>query len=364
MRYLFYNLILIFVCAFNIGITSKADNVELRLEDDIINYFSCNLEEMKEGYEVTFGEAWNATKVKYYTDVYNFDDVKIGYVVAFDIGYVAFGENYELLSMSNNYILDYLNEEKIYCNAKELYKKINNNFYTLDGVKWDEEITGKALVKSDIFHKLSNEFNNDDFKLSSCCTRISYLADKFTNFNFGNYKIASFYQGGTTDCGVIAIMNLIYSYYFSNVADFTHSKTSDEMRKDLRGLTNWQGNIVGEGMLPMDLVRGCNNYINKKSVKLNALESGDFDDSVFGIGLYMNLNIGETAHFALRVGTASQKYWWIFRTYWDIIATWDSNIIYENGYPTGTNDNDCYYVVDQQYRHGEYQLCRSYGVIK
>lgn len=64
------------------------------------------------------------------------------------------------------------------------------------------------------------------------------------------------------------------------------------------------------------------------------------------------------------VGTASQKYWWSFRTYWDIIASWDSNIIYKNGYPTRTNDNDCYYVVDQQYRHGEYQLFRSYEVIK
>ena len=95
-----------------------------------------------------------------------------------------------------------------------------------------------------------------------------------------------------------------------------------------------------------------------------ALENGDFDDDVFGIALYMNFNVANTAHYALKVGTASQKNWWIFRTYWDIVATWDSNLWYNNGYPYKIDDKDCFYVIDQKFRKVEYQLYRGAEIIK
>lgn len=109
-------------------------------------------------------------------------------------------------------------------------------------------------------------------------------------------------------------------------------------------------------MLPFDLVRGCNNYTGLDNIKL---KSGSYSDAVPEIVFYSSLNVTDTAHYAMKVGSVEQYYCWIFKTHWDIIVHWNRNYNSDsNGYPTSiyTSYQNSYYVVDQQYRQSAYQL--------
>ncbi len=334
---------------------SASDKNELDIMKD---YFSTNLIEIKKAYYTQFNDNLKANKVICMKYVYDLNDNINGYISIFDIGYVSFGLDMEFYCMSNASYDSRLIDEKIYSASKSLLLKQNGKFYDLEGNEFSLEAKGKSVFQSEIVYSLTSVYQNEDFEITNCCTKIPELKYKFDSSKWGNYKIASCEQGDTTDCGVIAIMNLIYSYKLSGVADFSKNKDPFDMRMELRTLTNWQGNIAGEGMLPFDMCRGCNDYINDSRY---SLYGPDYDEDMFGICFYHNANIAETAHFALKVGTAQQKYWWFFKTYWDIVVNWKKNI---NSYcvPNSIDESvvECYYVIDQQYRRAQYQLRDNY----
>ncbi len=344
------NLIGIFTSSFVMSRNSiEKDNLE-----EIKIFFSENLETFKNEYYKQFNEEFTANNVIMVKKVYSFSDEYIGHIVFFDIGYIAYGFKNELFCISKTkYNTNILNEE-IYVNSKKIFTKYNNNFFDLEGNLYLLEEKGTGQFSDEICHPLINEYQNRDFKINSCITKIPFFKDKFDSSNWGDYTIVSCEQGKTTDCGVIAIMNLLYSYKLSDVVDFTKNKTPTEMKEELRVLTNWKGNIVGEGMLPFDMVRGCCQYIDNENYYLNA--SATPDDEIFGIGLYSNFKIHKTAHFALIVGSAEQYYFWIFKTYWDIVVSWKPNVADDKIPESIENVSSCYHVIDKQYLVSRYYL--------
>lgn len=355
-------LVLYVLLSFSFNAYALSNN-ENELEG-IKNFFEENLEELKEEYFIKFNKELNFNEVAYVNDTYDFADEKNGYLVVFDNGYIAFGLNYEFYCMSTEDNMSSINAKKIYYFSKNLFFKNNDCFYYLNGKKYNPIIIGNSLVSSNIGYSLENEYNNDEFQINSSCTKIPILKNIFDSSDWGNYTIVSFEQGNYTDCGVIAIMNLLYSYKLSLVADYTNYSSPDVMRQTLRWLTNWQNNIVGEGLLPDGLMYGCTQYINISGVELKSISN--YDNSVFGICLFSNLNIQDTAHYALKVGEAQQKYFWIFKTYWDIVVSWDRNYNedFVTHYPISVwNLLDGYYVIDQQYRISSYQLYNNNNII-
>lgn len=66
----------------------------------------------------------------------------------------------------------------------------------------------------------------------------------------------------------------------------------------------------------------------------------------------------------MKVDSAQQDYWWVFKTYWDIIVSWKKNYFDLSGIPYMLSDSlECYYLVDQQYRQGAYHLLKGNELI-
>ncbi len=338
---------------------SKAKENELVL---IFNYFNENIEEFNAAYEEKFDVKWDAKYVESVKDVYNISDEKYAYLVGFDKGYLLFDNTMSFLThdIKNKYPFYEKNEKLYYVNGK-FYVKQNNNLYDENGGKF-KVVIGNGSFDSDIAHTLDAVMGYDDFSFNKCCTAIPIVSNRFPNNEWGKYKVVSIHQGNSTDCGVIAIMDLLYTYKLTGVANYVKQQSISAMREELRKLTNWQGNIVGEGMLPSDLTRGCRDYINQDGVDL--IFAGEYS-YVPQIGLYFNLNIKDTAHFALKVGTARNKYFWIFDTNWDIIVSWDRNFEPNSDSMVGEiyNTYSCYYAIDQQYRHGLYTLHKDLVIL-
>jgi len=80
------------------------------------------------------------------------------------------------------------------------------------------------------------------------------------------------------------------------------------------------------------------------------------------IGLYYSLNIVDTAHYAMIIGSAQSDAWWIFKTNYDIISHWSENHNHSSGVigskKAGTPS---YYFVEGQYRHETYNVQKSTG---
>lgn len=330
-------------------------------------FFEENLETLKNEYEEVFEEEWNVSSIENIKKIYNLEDNFIGYLVDFDLGYLAYGLDYEVYQMDIASNPSFFNQDKKLYYASDVFmEKINDNFYLEDGSLYDaNQIIGNSMVKSDIYYQIETRLNYKGFKINSSCTKIPKLKNMYDSSNWGDYQAVSFVQKDTSDCGVIAIMNLLHTFRLSGSTNYTKDIFPVYMKEELRELTNWQGNIAGEGLLPADLIRGCTNYINLPNIALKARM--DYNESIPGICLYCNLNVGGTSHYAMKVGTAQQDYWWIFKTYWDIIISWEENYETDNrALPISIKDNTTkgYHLVDKQYRQGMFQLYNGTTLIK
>ena len=87
------------------------------------------------------------------------------------------------------------------------------------------------------------------------------------------------------------------------------------------------------------------------------MESAADEVHYIGIGCYLNLGDIENGHYAMYVQHEQSDYWQIFKTYWDIVVSQDSNIIADySDYFVGVdkNNSNCYYAIDSQYEIFDY----------
>ena len=340
-------------------------------EDRISNFYNNHLIEMQNSFNEDFDTNWTAGKAEKVQLLYNFNEEKIGYVVSFTNGYIASTDDYQMLDMSFKDRFCFDDESnKIYYSCGEFYVNKNGSFVNANEDKYNNEIVANGDFSEDIYHKIDVVMSQPEFEFTSSCAKISGIPTKFDQSDWGNYRPVCFDHHGTSDCGVMAIMNLLHTYKISGGANYTKNIPAAEMREQLRYLTNWQGNIVGEGLLPRDLINGCNNYICKKGIALRQMENGlaplKYANNRPGIGLYFNARISKTAHYAMKIGTAQHKYGWCFKTYLDVIISWDQNFDPDfEGNPKTLYDNDNgVYFVDLKYRHASYQLFENNSWVK
>lgn len=265
-------LFILFTSFMTVGAISFCD------ENDVSSvkvFFESNLETIRAEYKETFDEEWCVNSIDKVKKLYNLVDEHIGYLVDFDKGYIAYGLDFQMYKMETKGEPDfYRQKNRLYYNAGTFMEKNNDCFYLDNGTLFNPETNvGKGIVASDIYHQIETRLDYKGFKINASCTKIPRLREEYDSSKWGNYRAVSFEQGDTTDCGVIAIMDLLHTFKLSGSVDFTKGKNPIDMREDLRKLTNWQGNIAGEGMLPKDVLRGCTNYIDQDNISLKLANS-------------------------------------------------------------------------------------------
>lgn len=339
-------------------------------EKKISNFYDSHLIEIQDSFNEEFDESWNAGQVEKVQILYNFNEEKIGYVVNFTNGYISTTNDYQMLDMS---LIDRFcfadASSKIYYNCGEYYLNENNKYVNHNDEKKLDSTIACGDFDSNILYSIYEVLPKNGFMVNYSCAKLPSLK-KFNQDSWGDYVPVSFKQGDETDCGVIAIMDLLYTYKNSNSRNYIKDSEPKMVRTKLQKLTNYKGNIAGKGMLPFDMVRGCNEYIDVNGVKLKEVEykSGlhEYDIRRPGICLYQNARLFTSAHFAMRIGSAQHDYAWHFKTYLDIIVSWDQNYPgLENCEPHDMYSTlTGYYVVDSKYRQVSYQLYNGENVLE
>ena len=67
-------------------------------------------------------------------------------------------------------------------------------------------------------------------------------------------------------------------------------------------------------------------------------------------------------HTVMVIGQATSDYWWVFKTYWDIVLTWYQNFSTDEMTVNFGNTTAIHYV-DHQYQTGSYFLCRNNALL-
>lgn len=311
--------------------------------DEVKTFYDSSIEEMTSEYLTTFGEVWNATKVEEVVDVYNINDEKIGYLVIFDIGYLAYSYNFELYKVSH-------------VGYPEFYQKGVNVIYDsgefLGGIQtcgdWD----------ANIFYSLTTYTTKDDFEVTHSITQIPLLVDEFDSSSWGDYQVISGAMGNDYDDGIIAVCNVLYTYKVNNVVDLTRSLKYDELRYELWPYCSyvWELPTV---ITSTNLINGSTEWLNSSTYSFKG--TLDYETEAPQIVLYANNNSASTS-WATKVATAKYPYWWAFYTYLDIVLLMNSNYYTTStGAPAGQfmTDSTPFYMVDQKYRQGAYQLYKG-----
>jgi hypothetical protein len=169
------------------------------------------------------------------------------------------------------------------------------------------------------------------------------------------------------DCGAQAAVNMMYTFQISGVSGLAKSMNSNTELNTMRGLMNWTSagrsylGITFYGIWPGEITSGLSAYLPSN---YRVMADGVFGSSYNGpaLGLYYSLNVTETAHYALMIGSAQSDAWWIFKTNYDIISHWTENYNHSSGViGTKKNGTPSYYYVETQYRNGTYNIQKATG---
>lgn len=323
-----------------------------------------NMYNLKNDYNEVNGTKWNPTRLICVESVFDENLEDIGYVACFDEGYMAYKYDNQILHLSTTNDFNFNDVNKVICYQNALHD--SKNFNKNDYIQYKDIIfSNSGPTSTDIYHHMYDEIGNDGFNITSCCT---YLPDSLDSKHehYGAFNVICFSQdpllklNDDTDCGVLATMNLLATYDYTGLYYITYGQSVKDMRLELRKDTNWANNPVHQGMLPIQMMHGCNKYIDEHYYRQKFRLSCDtlIRLNKPRIGVYSSLDVKDTGHFALKVGTAKQKYGDLFWTYWDIIVSW-GEIINGDIHNLDMSKNipkENYYLVDYQYCLAYYSL--------
>ncbi len=311
--------------------------------EEVENFYNSSMEEMTGEYLNTFGEVWNATEVKEVVDVYNITNEKIGYLVIFDVGYLAYSYNFELYKLSN-------------IGYPVFYQKGVNVVYDSGAFVGDAVTYGDW--DANIFYSMTTYTSKDDFEVTHSITQIPLLVDEFNSSSWGDYQVISGAMGNDYDDGIIAVCNVLYTYKVNNVVDLTRSLKYDELRYQLWPYCSYVWELPAV-ISSSNLINGSTEWLNSSTYSFKG--TADYETEAPQIVLYGNYNSASTS-WATKVATAKYPYWWAFYTYVDIVTMFESNYYTSsNGTPEAQvmSDHTPFYMVDQKYRQGAYQLYKG-----
>jgi len=327
---------------------------------EIKDYIEDNLNELSEEYMLNFDEKWNVNRVENYHYLYDVNySEPIAIMIEFNQGYLTVDKDFTLVDINIHDGIPLANSNiKTYLIGNSYFRyDLNEGFVTNDSHEAPlNQISGKAnfedIYGEDIYKPLINyliDLDNPIFTHS--------VADDIavTGGVTGDYNIYTRSQFDT-DCGPQAALNLIYTYDLSGVNNLAISYDSIVELYTLRWMMGWPNTsgILGDmfvGTYPNNVEEGLNTYLPNNMRVQTSLSKSAVSDAP-KIGLYANLNVINTAHYAMIVGRMEADAWWIFKDHYDIIAHWYENHNHENGMIQSKQSHiNHYYYVNRNYRH-------------
>ena len=353
-------------------------------ESQIQQFFSQHIKDLSDHFYQSYGSRWNPEAVVRVDALMDEERNENAYLVVFRQGYLGYDSEYKLLCINSE------GKPYSYPNAMSYAKGrigvwIGDSFYDDRGNLIDENaVIANGHFDDNIYypfpniaqskdHKDSdgeaknfqrdyvNTYRDNNFTVIDSAVQIPLLSESsdIDSSHWNEYMPICIEQGQKTDCATCASVDLLFTYKLSGKCDLTKGLTVTKLREKLEGLQKWQQNIAHEGTLPSDFVAGMNDWISDSPYRIKLSQSGlNFTDPF--IGLYSNVNVAGTAHYAMTVGRAKSKAFWFFNTYWRIIVSWKRNYNSKDDVPWSWwyKYLQCFYLVDEQYVLYSYVLTK------
>ncbi len=326
--------------------------------DEIVKLINENIEVLKNEYQNYYQETWEMTKVESATKLYDQNDQYLGYFFSFDVGYLSVTKDFRLIEINT---VDQspliFPKEKTYMISNGYYYKKGNQYRPNSSLTTDQHtLPGEALINSEIFTPLNDKINTTNFEVTQSVAKDL----KTSNQKTGKYQVYTHYQS-TTDCGPQAGINLVYTYKLSGVKDITNINNVYTGLTTMREKMNFKTDgkkyfgLSFLGVWPWEFSSGLKNFLPEK---YTVIQPEYMQYEAPSVALYYNLNVANTAHFAMVIGEARSKNFWIFHTYYDIVSTWNSTHTLTNQgeinyQKVGQNS---YYIVNQIHRNAIYEI--------
>ncbi len=334
---------------------------ESNINQEVIDMFESNIDIITAEYTDVYNETWNATTVDEVVDIYNELDERIGYLVIFDVGYIAYRKDMSIIEMSND-SYPYFYHSKYSSKEKLVYSNFSFNGYENVVACNDDYNT------SNIYYPLEDYYLKSGFEIRSSMVQIPYFNEVYDSSDWGNYKPICFGYGGTHSGGVLSAMALMYTLKTNGIKDITPYQTSyTAVRTRLSDYCLFDY-FQNPTVSPQDLSYGINKYLSddfggQYSFSLVI----DVDTYNPAVTFYYNNNPIQSADYCLRVGYASLPNFWIFKYYYDIVMADSTNFfIDEYNQPMFWFNDDLtpFFIVNQDYRHEMFQYFEGKELLK
>jgi hypothetical protein len=303
-----------------------------------------------------YGIEWNVNYVDHYIELHDIDDNHTAYLLQFDQGHIVVGLNYNIyrLSIKENIILHNSSDIQYFINNNFFVKK-NGDFIPNSDDFFDHSLLdGQSWFQTSIYHKLDQATMNNytDFRITrSLANNISNQQGTLGSYTFYSREQDDF------DCGPLAALNLLMSYELSGFSGIVNSRHSFNELVILRSQMNWPKTGLFKGVWPSEFLAGVNSYLpNNFRMISRGTQIMDFSPVV---GMFYNANIPGTAHYAVIIGSATAKNWWIFNHHFDIISHWKATHHYQEGFVGNRKSGTpAYYFVNSNFRQEVWALQR------
>lgn len=325
----------------NIGKKKTEENIVGTL-DEVTAFFETNISSMRLAYKEEFQKDWNVNKIENVAYLFEKEaKEQLGYVVEFDEGYISYS-----LEMS---IYAFNTEDALEVTLNEYYLDDNYIGYFNDDVFFPLIETNKPqnsdmkCVGSDDspMADISKVTTFNQFEVNNCLSPISYLQQHYPNVQYGDYLPLCTEQGQHNTCAPRALTNLFCGYKASGYADFMMGFNVEEIFEWIRDEMKCDEN---HGTYDTDIKPAMDDCVALGSGGTWWVLAGQNDNSP---SLETFYKIGWGGHAVVGIGNGQSVYWWIFKTYWRIVVSWDLNFK-ESSFEWGRTDRSIY-VIDAQY---------------
>lgn len=344
----------------------SASNVPSSINKSTLTYsINSQFDEFCKEYSKQFGKNWTGGRAIGQKPLTNDSSQTVGKIVCFEKGYICVTEDSRLLEFSDEKKPYAWNSLKQYVfHKKRVLACSNNRYYTLSGESTalsdlEDYPSYSAQSISSYFHEIDEVRGYGDFRLSYCLTPFTAIPEALEpgKVSFATWNSYCMEQGNRI-CMTCAVVNLLLTYKYSTggVVDCTKGLTPEQMYDQISS-----GTVNGEnGSFEPTFTFDVNKYMDGTGYYLN-ISDGEFRGFAPYISNYHFNGDLLHGHTVLVIGEASTHYWWIFRSYWDIVLTWERNYnVSSSGNLTlDLGDSDAIRLVDQQYSTGGYCLCRN-----
>lgn len=319
-----------------------------------------NFDEFAKDYENHFQSPWSFGTPVDSKDILDKDGKNFGEVVRFSKGYLA-------CKNDNSIVFGPMSGMPSGWNFAEEYRYVDGDVVYFDNNRYrsifEDSILGfkekySSSNVSDLFHPFDDAKtkNYKNFVIKTALCRFdAFVKDynyKFSDFeNWNTYCIE---QTNDRICMTCAATDLLLTFKYSTKHDATKGLSPDALYNAID-----EGMVKGsKGNSEITFVSDVNKFLNKTNTSIYLNSGTDVPGVPFIANYHEHLNAID-GHTVLVIGSAQSDAWWFFKTYWDIVVTWEQN--YDSDTLKLDKENrSSLRLVDHQYQTGGYVLCKNY----